>query len=93
MSKLKISSILNELSLEQQILVSGGKDNKEPTLPSPSISIVGGGTVDHGVHAGGTVTGHVPVNDNLTVHPYVHANTNTGVNGGGLYITMDFPNF
>lgn len=93
MSKSKISSILFELSLEQQILVSGGKDNKEPTLSLLSVSIVGGGTIDHGVYTGRTVTGHVPVNDNLPVHPYVHANTNTGVNGGGLYITMDFPNF
>jgi hypothetical protein len=45
---------------------------------------------DNGVYHSGAVSGHIPVTDNITVHPYASANSNDGITGYGVYVTIAF---
>lgn len=77
-------SINKELSTKEILLVSGGKKDK-PKFKLPELDAI---KVKDDVH----VSAKFPINNFVSMGPYISGNSNTGkVNGGGLGFSIGFP--
>lgn len=65
--------------------VNGGAPEEPKSPTTPTVIVFGGGGTEG---AGGTVIVTFPVGPSTTVSPFVNADTNNGVTGGGASVTF-----